>query len=73
MAHLREQQLRPKPPGLEQMLADRRQAHVVGDLDVVVPDDREILGDAQAGLASGRDRAQGLDVGRREYGRRPVG
>ena len=48
------------------MLADGRQSDVVGGLDVVVADDRQVVGDMQAELARGRDDAQGLRVAGRE-------
>src|SRR5581483_12473356 len=59
---LGEQDLGPAPAGLEELLADGRQPDVVGCLDVVVADDREILGHVQAGLVGRGDDPEGLGV-----------
>ena len=73
VARSREQQLGTTPPGLEELLADGREPDVVGDLDVVVADDRQVVGDAQARLVRGADDAQGLRVAGGEDGGRTLG
>ncbi len=60
-------------PRLEELLADGREADVVGRLDVVVADDRQVVRDMEAELARGGDDAERLRVAGREDRRRPVG
>ena len=69
---LGEEHLGAEPAGLEELLADGRQADVVGGLDVVVADDRQVVGDMQPGLVRGRDDAERLGVAGREDRGRPV-
>ena len=63
----------PTPSRLEQLLADGRESDVVGHLDVVVADDRQVVGDSDARVVRRGDDAQGLGVAGGEDGRRAIG
>ena len=69
---LGQEDLRAAAPGLEQLLADGRQADVVGGLDVVVADDREVVRHVEAELARRGDDAERLRVAGGEDRRRAV-
>jgi hypothetical protein len=63
---LGEEDLRAPAPRLEQLLAHRRQPHVVGGLDVVVADDREVVRHVEPEIARRGDHAHRLRVAGRE-------
>ena len=61
-ADLSQEQLGTEAPRVEELLAHGREADVLGDLDVVVAHDRQVVGHAQAKLVGGADDAQRLRV-----------
>ena len=69
---LGEQDLGAASSGLEQLLAHGRQPDVVGRLDVVVADHREVVGNVQPELPGGGDDAERLRVAGGEDGGRPA-
>ena len=66
------EQLRALPAGLEQVLSNGRQADEVARLDVVVADDRQVVGDVEAEVLCRSQNAQGLRVAGGEDGRRSI-
>src|SRR6476646_26679 len=57
---LGQEDLGAPPTGLEKLLPDRRQAHVVSGFDVVVPNDRQVVWDVKAQFSRGGDHTQCL-------------
>jgi hypothetical protein len=66
----REEQVDALGAALEEWLAHRRQPHHRRHLDVIEPDQREVVRDAQAERARSFEHPEGLDIGRGEDGGR---
>src|SRR3954463_8747668 len=69
---LGQQHLGADPSGVEQLLPYGRQADIFGRLDVVVPDDREVVGDTEAEVVRPGNHAERLGVAGGEDRRRPL-
>ncbi len=66
LVDLAEEQLGAAAAGFEELLVDRREADVIGCLDVVVADDRQVARHVQAELVGRREDPERLRVARGE-------